>query len=173
MFNLPPCSPLAALCCTRGSALPCASTPLPFPPDAAAGPPLPAPKLAGCCCCCCLGASKFGGGAMLVGSAVCLGWASASALPCLFLGFLVSSSRGSSWQRCPILRLTHRVHGLSCPQRQHATSPRCRGRGWCEDAVARSGQRGLPKRSYIRDRRSCAKATEIDRSATELQTRQL
>lgn len=28
--------------------------------------------------------------------------------------FLESASRGSSWQRWPILRLIHRVHGLSC-----------------------------------------------------------
>jgi hypothetical protein len=34
------------------------------------------------------------------------------------LAFLESASRGSSWQRCPMLRLIHLVHGLSYPQRQ-------------------------------------------------------
>lgn len=42
-----------------------------------------------------------------------------------FLDFLESLSRGSSWQRCPILRLMHLVHGLSCSphgSRQRLTS---------------------------------------------------
>lgn len=30
------------------------------------------------------------------------------------LDFLDSWSRGSSWHRCPMLRLIHLVHGLSC-----------------------------------------------------------
>lgn len=36
------------------------------------------------------------------------------ALP--FFNFFVSASRGSSWQRCPMLRLIHLVQGLSCTQ---------------------------------------------------------
>ena len=51
-------------------------------------------------------------------------WASDSStteLVCMLttdLAFLESASRGSSWHRCPILRLIHLVQGLSCPQRQ-------------------------------------------------------
>jgi hypothetical protein len=30
--------------------------------------------------------------------------------------FLGSASRGSSWQRWPIFRLMHLVHGRSCPR---------------------------------------------------------
>lgn len=41
--------------------------------------------------------------------------------------FLVSASRGSSWQRWPMLRLMQRVQGLSCPQRQRRFEERARG----------------------------------------------
>jgi hypothetical protein len=34
-----------------------------------------------------------------------------------FFSFFASASRGSSWQRWPMLRLIHLVHGLSCAQR--------------------------------------------------------
>lgn len=34
------------------------------------------------------------------------------------LAFLVSCSRGSSWQRWPILRFIHLVQGLSCSQQK-------------------------------------------------------
>lgn len=36
----------------------------------------------------------------------------------MLLAFLESASRGSSWQRCPMLRLIHLVHGLSYPRCQ-------------------------------------------------------
>lgn len=39
-------------------------------------------------------------------------------LPWTLFAFLESASRGSSWQRCPMLRFIHLVHGLSCSQRQ-------------------------------------------------------
>lgn len=51
-----------------------------------------------------------------------------------FLFFLESASRGSSWQRWPILRLMHLVHGLSYSSCQStaridAEGPPCRADG--------------------------------------------
>lgn len=56
----------------------------------------------GCCCCCCCCVAAVG----------------------KLLGFFVSCSRGSSWQRCPMLRLTHLVHGRSCFRQHTHTRPR-------------------------------------------------
>ena len=42
-----------------------------------------------------------------------------SALPFFFIG-----SRGSSWHRCPMSRLIHRVHGRSCMESAGCPSAR-------------------------------------------------
>lgn len=53
-------------------------------------------------------------------------WAVGKAL----LDFLDSFSRGSSWHRCPMLRLMHLVHGLAChDSNPGSTSARCRTNG--------------------------------------------
>jgi len=43
----------------------------------------------------------------------CVSVSSATEAPWVLLAFLESDSRGSSWQRWPMLRLIHRVHGRS------------------------------------------------------------
>lgn len=70
--------------------------------------------------------------------------------PGILLDFLDSGSRGSSWHRCPMSRLTHLVHGLSCW---------CEGRGKeirvnaCSWSTSNTRARGG---AYIRDHTSCA-----------------
>lgn len=92
-------------------------------------------------------------------------------------GFLLSCSRGSSWQRWPILRLIHLVQGLSCSEQSvmqwsmvcspsnlqcscSMTRQPLTGGGFRKEEK-RSGRRGpagsKKKRSYIRDRMSYAK----------------
>lgn len=75
------------------------------------------------------------------------------------LAFLESASRGSSWQRCPMLRLIHLVHGLSYPQRQWHVFEGGKKQApfppWQTDTTAHQGGRASPG-SYIQDRMSCA-----------------
>lgn len=124
LFNVLPCSPGAAPGCTRDSGLLCASTP-PFP-EAPPGPGPPATLVPGPEPGRNPGGgvgwepSKLSGGPMAPGievtgvSGVASESSASAALwePLAFL--LVSSSRGSSWQRWPMFLLIQRVHGLSC-----------------------------------------------------------
>lgn len=113
MFNILPCSPETWPGCTMDSGLPWPNTP---PKDLE-----PAR---------CLVVSNVGGGGPIVlemelrAMSDCASVSSTTEGVCMLwvlwtlFAFLESASRGSSWQRWPILRLIHLVHGLSYPWRQ-------------------------------------------------------